>query len=116
MMLTSGTRPDKQALKSHTQESMMNKNFFYNAALVFGLAASGVSLAADPSQMTQQERETYRAQKQSEMAGMSQEQRTQMRASQGQGSGQGQGTMARDGSGSGGMYGQGGGQGRGRSH
>ncbi|MDP2828405.1 MAG: hypothetical protein Q8O37_07345 [Sulfuricellaceae bacterium] len=92
----------------------MNKNFFYNAALVFGIAASGTSLAADPSQMTQQERDAYRTQKQSEMAGMSQEQRTEMRASQGQSSGQGQGTMVRDGSGSGGQYGQGGGQGGGR--
>lgn len=92
----------------------MNKQFFYHAALVFGLAASGASLAADPSQMTQQERDAYRAQKQSEMAGMSQEQRSQMRASQGQGSGQGQGAMVRDGSGSGGIYGQSGG--RGRSH
>lgn len=88
----------------------MNKQFFYHAALVFGLSASGASLAADPSQMTQQERDVYRTQKQSEMAGMSQEQRAQMRTSQGQG----QGTMARDGSGSGGMVGQGGGQGAGK--
>lgn len=94
---------------------MNSRNFFYNAALVFGLAVSGVSFAdetvtVDPSRMTQQEREAYRTERQ---AGMTPEQRAEMQASQG-GSAQGQGTMARDGSGSGGQYGRSGGQGGGQ--
>lgn len=99
---------------------MMNsRHLFSNAALVFGLAASGVSFAdetvtVDPSRMTQQEREAYRTEKQ---ASMTPEQRAEKQASRSQsGSAQGQGTMARDGSGSGGQYGsggQGGGQGGG---
>lgn len=96
---------------------MNSRNFFYNAALVFGLAASGVSFAdeavtVDPSRMTQQEREAYRTERQ---ANMTPEQRAEMQASHSQGgSAQGQGTMARDGSGSGGQYGKGGGQGGGQ--
>ncbi|MBZ0105320.1 MAG: hypothetical protein K8H84_06780 [Sulfuricella denitrificans] len=99
---------------------MNNRNFFYNAALVFGLATTGVSFAddvapLDPSRMTQQEREAYRTERQS---GMTPEQRAEMQATHRQsGSAQGQGAMARDGSGSGGQYGrggQGGGMGGGR--
>ena len=99
---------------------MMNtRNFLYNAALAFGLMASATSFADDaatfdPSRMSQQEREAYRSQRQSEMSSMSPEQRAEMQASHGGGQGQGQGTMARDGSGSGGQYGRGGGQGGGR--
>lgn len=96
---------------------MNSRNFLYNAALALGLAASGTALANDPMQMTQQEREAYRAQRQAEMAGMTPEQRAQAQGSHRQGgSAQGQGVMARDGSGSGGMHGggQGGGQGGGR--
>lgn len=95
---------------------MNNRNFFYNAALVFGLATSGISYAdetvtADPARMTQQEREAYRTEKQSKMTP---EQRAEMQASHSQGgSAQGQGAMARDGSGSGGQYGRSGGQGSG---
>lgn len=103
---------------------MNTRNFLYNAALIFGIAVAGPSLAdepssADPSTMTQQEREAYRAEKQ---AGMTPEQRAEMQKSRSQGGGaQGQGNMARDGSGSGGQYGrsssgggrQGGGYGRG---
>ncbi len=96
---------------------MNSRNFLYNAALVFGLAASGTTFADDPMQMTQQEREAYRTQRQAEMAGMTPEQRAQAQGSYSQaGSAQRQGEMARDGSGSGGMHGggQGGGQGGGR--
>lgn len=100
---------------------MNTRNFLYNAALIFGVAVAGPSFAdepasADPSTMTQQEREAYRAERQ---AGMTPEQRAEKQASRSQGGGsQGQGTMARDGSGSGGQYGrsggrQGGGYGRG---
>ncbi|MDO9010641.1 MAG: hypothetical protein Q7U78_02370 [Gallionella sp.] len=95
---------------------MNTRNFFYNAALVFGLAVTGPSFAdepvnADPSRMTQQEREAYRAEKQ---ASMTPEQRAEKQASRSQGSGgQGQGTMSRDGSGSGGQYGRNGGGGGG---
>lgn len=100
---------------------MNTRNFLYNAALIFGVAAAGPSFAdepagADPSRMTQQEREAYRTQRQAEMSNMTAEQRAEMQASHSQGgSAQGQGTMARDGSGSGGQYGRsGGGGGRGR--
>lgn len=112
---------------------MNSRNFFYNAALVFGLAASGASFAdetvtVDPSRMTQQEREAYRTERQSSMtqqereayrterqASMTPEQRAEMQASHSQGgSAQGQGAMARDGSGSGGQYGKGGGMGGGQ--
>ena len=92
---------------------MNSRNFFYNAALIFGLTATGISLAdevttADPSSMNQQEREAYRAERQ---ASMTPEQRAERQASHSQGgSSQGQGTMARDGSGSGGQYGRSGGQ------
>lgn len=84
---------------------MNSKNFFYNAALIFGLTATGISLAdevttADPSSMTQQEREAYRAERQD-----SHSQR---------GGAQGQGTMARDDSGAGGQYGRSGGMGGGQ--
>lgn len=95
--------------------------FFYNAALVFGLAAAVPVFAddlpaVDPSRMTQQEREAYRSERQ---ASMTPEQRAEMQATHRQGgSAQGQGAMARDGSGTGGQYGRGGGmgggQGRGR--
>jgi len=123
------------------QELMMNTGkFLYHAALVFGLAATGTGFAqvtpgVDPSQMTQEQREayraqrqsemsamtpeqreTYRAQRQAEMSAMTPEQRAEAQASRGQGGaarGQGQGTMARDGSGSGGQYGRAGGQGGG---
>ncbi|MDP1577518.1 MAG: hypothetical protein Q8L76_12265 [Cypionkella sp.] len=90
---------------------MNTRNFLYNAALVFGLAATNPSFAdepvnADPSRMTQQEREAYRAEKQ---AGMTPEQRAEKQESRSQG----QGSMARDGSGSGGQYGRNGGGGGG---
>lgn len=98
---------------------MNTRNFLYNAALIFGIAVAGPSFAdepasVDPSRMTQQEREAYRAEKQ---ASMTPEQRAEMQKSRSQdGGAQGQGTMARDGSGSGGQYGRsgGGGQGGGR--
>lgn len=91
---------------------MNTRNFLYNAALIFGIAVAGPSLAdepanVDPSTMTQQEREAYRAERQ---ASMTPEQRAERQASRSQGGGtRGQGTMARDGSGSGGQYGGGGG-------
>ena len=94
---------------------MNTRNFLYNAALIFGIAVAGPSFAddataVDPSTMTQQEREAYRAERQ---AGMTPEQRAEKQASRSQGgSAQGQGTMARDGSGSGGQYGRSGGGGR----
>jgi hypothetical protein len=107
---------------------MKQGKFFYHAALVFGLVAAAPVFAEDvaavgPSGMTQQEREAYRTQRQSDMSSMTAEQRAEMQASHGQGgSAQGQGIMARDGSASGGQYGrsggmgggQGGGRGRGR--
>ncbi len=99
---------------------MNSKKFFYNAALVFGLAASATAYAQQTTPMTPEQRDAYRAQRQAEMGSMTPEQRSEMQASRGQSGGtqgQGQGTMARDGSGSGGMHGnsgQGGGRGRGR--
>lgn len=96
---------------------MNSRNFFYNAALIFGLTATGISFAdevttVDPSSMTQQEREAYRAERQ---ASMTPEQRAERQASHSQGgSAQGQGTMARDGSGAGGQYGRSGGMGGGQ--
>lgn len=93
---------------------MNTRNFLYNAALIFGIAVAGPSFAddataVDPSTMTQQEREAYRAERQ---ASMTPEQRAEKQASRSQGgSAQGQGTMARDGSGSGGQYGRSGGGG-----
>jgi len=97
---------------------MNTRNFLYNAALIFGLAVAGPSFAdepvnADPTIMTQQERETYRTERQSSMTP---EQRAEKQASRSQnGGGQGQGSMSRDGSGSGGQYGRnGGGGGHGR--
>lgn len=95
---------------------MNTRNFLYNAALIFGLAVAGPSFAdepvnADPTIMTQQERETYRTERQSSMTP---EQRAEKQASRSQ-SGGGQGRMSRDGSGSGGQYGRnGGGGGHGR--
>ncbi len=73
---------------------MNNRNFLYNAALIFGLAVTGTSFAddvttVDPSRMTQQEREAYRTERQSSMTP---EQRAEMQASRNQGgSAQGQG-------------------------
>lgn len=104
---------------------MNQRKFLYHAALAFGLVAAvpvfaEEAPAADPSRMTQQEREVYRTERQS---GMTAEQRAKVQASYSQGgSAQGQGTVARDGSASGGQYGrsggmgsgQGGGRGRGR--
>lgn len=96
---------------------MNSRNFFYNAALIFGLTATGISFAdevttVDPSSMTQQEREAYRTERQ---ASMTPEQRAERQASHNQGSSaQGQGAMARDGSGSGGQYGRSGGMGGGQ--
>lgn len=97
---------------------MNNKIFLYNAALIFGLSASGTGIAddattmLDPARMTQQERDAYRSERYSSM---SPEQRAEKQASHSQsGSAQGQGTMARDGSGSGGQHGRSGGKGRGR--
>jgi len=92
---------------------MNTRNFLYNAALIFGIAAAGPSFAdepanMDPSRMTQQEREAYRAERRSSMTP---EQRAEMQKSRSQGDGgQGQGNMARDGSGSGGQYGRSGGR------
>lgn len=98
---------------------MNSKKFFYNAALVFGLAASGAAYAQQTPQMTPEQRDAYRTQRQTEMRDMTPQQRGEMQASRSQGGGaqgQGQGAMARDGSGAGGQYGggQGGGRGRGR--
>lgn len=110
---------------------MNTRTFLNGAALIVGLAGTGASFAQvapniDPAQMTQQEREAYRTQRQSDMAAMTAEQRAEAKASrsqtetaQGQGQGQGKGTMARDGSGTGGQYGKAGGQGgggRGKGH
>lgn len=100
---------------------MKTTNFLNVAALIVGLAGAGASLAqvtpnVDPAQMTQQEREAYRTQRQSEMAAMTAEQRAEMKASRsqtGSAQGQGKGTMARDGSGTGGQYGKAGGRGKG---
>lgn len=93
---------------------MKNAKFLYNAALAFGLVATAPVYAddattADPSTMTQQEREAYRSQRQAEMSGMTPEQRSEAQARNRNGRDQGQGTMARDGSGSGGQYGRSGG-------
>jgi len=96
---------------------MNNHKFFYRAALVFGLAASGATYAQQTPPMTAQERDAYRTQRQTEMRDLTPEQRSEMQASRNQNSGaqgMGQGTMARDGSGAGGRYGSGGGQGGGR--
>ena len=102
---------------------MNARKIFHHATLVFGLAATGASLAqvvppADPSAMTPQQREAYRTRRQAEMAAMTPGQRAEAQAGRGQGarSGrqQGQGTMARDGTGVGGQYGKGGGQGGGQ--
>ncbi|TXT23470.1 MAG: hypothetical protein FD134_2111 [Gallionellaceae bacterium] len=98
---------------------MNSRNFFYNAALILGLATTGISFAdevttVDPSSMTQQEREAYRTERQ---ASMTPEQRAEKQASHSQGgSAQGQGTMARDGSGSGRQYGRSGGTGGGQGN
>lgn len=102
---------------------MNTRTILNGAALILGLAAAGTSFAqvapdVDPSRMTQQEREAYRVQRQSDMAAMTPEQRAEAKASRGQagsaqGQGQGKGTMARDGSGTGGQYGKAGGQGGG---
>src|SRR3990167_8826949 len=80
------------------QETMINtRNFLYNTALIFGIAVAGPSFAddataVDPSTMTQQEREAYRAERQ---AGMTPEQRAEKQASRSQGgSPHRQGTMA----------------------
>lgn len=95
---------------------MKNAKFLYNAALVFGLVATAPVFAddatmADPSTMTQQEREAYRAQRQSGTSDMTPEQRDEAQARNRNGRDQGQGTMARDGSGTGGQYGRSGGGG-----
>lgn len=98
---------------------MNTRNFLYNTALIFGLAVTAPSFADEPvnvdsSNMTQQEREAYRTEKQS---GMTPEQRAERQESRSHSGGeQGQGSMSRDGSGSGGQYGRndgGGGHGRG---
>lgn len=103
---------------------MKTNNLFLGSALALALVASGASFAAttvpaDPAavraehraataNMTQAEREAYRAQKQAEMTP---EQRAAMRASSGKGSG----TKVRDGSGAGKMHGaHGGGMGQGK--
>lgn len=96
---------------------MNSKKFFCNAALVFGISATGAVYAQQTAPMTAQERDAYRTQRQTEMRDMTPEQRSEIQASRGQNGGaqgMGQGTMARDGSGSGGRYGSGGGQGGGR--
>ena len=101
---------------------MNTKTFLSSAALIFGLAATGATFAqvtpnVDPSQMTAEQRDAFRAQRQSEMAAMTPDQRAGLQASRGQAGsaqGQGKGTMARDGSGTGGQHGKAGGQGGGR--
>ncbi len=100
---------------------MNTRTFLSGAAMIVGLAATGASFAqvapnVDPSQMTQEQREAYRVQRQSDMAAMTAEQRAEVKASRGQSGSaqqQGKGTMARDGSGTGGQYGKVGGQGGG---
>ena len=103
---------------------MNTRTLLNGAALILGLAAAGTSFAqvapnVDPSRMTQEQREAYRVQRQSDMAAMTPEQRADAKSSRGQAGsaqGQGKGTMARDGSGTGGQYGKSGGQrGGGRS-
>ncbi len=101
---------------------MNTRNFLNGAALTLVLAATGTSFAqtqptVDPSRMTQEQREAYRVQRQSEMAAMTPEQRAEAKATRsqaGSAQGQGKGTMARDGSGTGGQYGKAGGRGKGR--
>ncbi|MDP1647613.1 MAG: hypothetical protein Q8M01_05350 [Rubrivivax sp.] len=102
---------------------MNTRTILNGAALILGLAVTATSSAqvapdVDPSRMTQEQREAYRVQRQSDMAAMTSEQRAEAKASRGQAGsaqGQGKGTMARDGSGTGGQYGKAGGQGGGRS-
>jgi hypothetical protein len=97
---------------------MNAKNIILNAALAIGLAATGSGFAADTpvteqvqdretiraqhraetANMTQEERDAYRAQKQSEMTA---EQRAAMRATNGNKAGKGNGAKLRDGSGAG---------------
>jgi len=109
---------------------MKTTTILFNSVLALGLAVAGSAFAADApattqvqdraaiqaehraatANMTQEERDAYRAQKQSEMTA---EQRAAMRASKG-GANKGQGVKARDGSGAGSKGGAGGGQGAGR--
>lgn len=108
---------------------MKTKTMLLNTLLAMGMVATGASFAAsvpavpavqDPAtvraqhraetaNMTQEQREAYRAEKQ---AAMTPEQRAAMRASGG-GAGKGQGVKARDGSGVGSQRGAGGAQGAG---
>jgi hypothetical protein len=108
---------------------MKTKTLLLNTLLAIGLTASGVSFAADEpvvtpvqdpatvreqhraetANMTQEQREAYRAEKQ---AAMTPEQRAAMRASGGNAD-KGKGTKARDGSGTGSQRGAAGGQGAG---
>lgn len=108
---------------------MKTKTMLLNTLLTMGLFAAGASLAADApavppvqdpatvreqhraetANMTQEQREAYRAEKQAEMTA---EQRAAMRASGGN-TNKGKGTKARDGSGAGSQRGAGGGQGAG---
>lgn len=105
---------------------MKTKTMLLNALLAMGLVATGASFAADTpavqdpatvraqhraetANMTQEQREAYRAEKQ---AAMTPEQRAAMRASGGNAN-KGKGTKARDGSGAGSQRGAGGAQGAG---
>lgn len=113
---------------------MKTNTLFLGSALALALVASGATFAADTTtvpavtdpaavraehraamaNMTQEERDAYRAQQQ---ATMTAEQRAAMRASGGNANkgGKGAGIKARDGSGAGKMRGgSGGGQGQGR--
>lgn len=114
---------------------MKTKSMLLNTLLAMGLVAAGASFAADTpvtpvqdpatvreqhraetANMTQEQREAYRAEKQAEMTA---EQRAAMRASGGSAN-KGKGVKARDGSASGsqrgasGAQGGGAGQGKGR--
>lgn len=108
---------------------MKTKTLFFNTLLAIGLTAASASFAADATavtpvqdpakvrdehraetaNMTQEQREAYRAEKQ---AAMTPEQRAAMRASGGNAN-KGKGTQARDGSGTGTQRGAAGGQGAG---
>jgi len=107
---------------------MKTKTVLLNTLLAMGLAVTSASFAADApvtpvqdpatvreqhraetANMTQEQREAYRAEKQAEMTA---EQRAAMRASGGNAN-KGKGTKARDGSASGSQRGASGGQGAG---
>jgi len=108
---------------------MKTSNIILNTILAFGLATAGSAFAADTTattpvqdretiraqhraetaNMTQEQRDAYRAEKQ---AAMTPEQRAAMRSSKGN-SGKGKGMQVRDGSGTGSQHGaQGGGAGQ----